>query len=330
MTVSGEIFVRTAGLTPGRKEQIYTAHAKKQLVKLSRGIYIPKDTFADLPPWDRYHLRCLAVSETHPGHVLAGKSAASVWGMPFGPAPERITVAGINAPGRSPSPDLDHRRLARGTRLWIKDGVRLTSPVHTALDIARWHDLADAVAAADHVLAKKWATLQTFEESAQQLKGHKGVAATRDLLHLAHPASESPRESALRTAVWRAGLPLPHVQADLRDSGGRWLGRADLFFDRHSVILEYDGESKYQGAYGQPFEQVSREEHDRKKALLNAGLRIIRVTAGTFRDGTWLRDLERELHHGLGRPFPGDQWSSQGWAWGPAEQKCLHAGAFRI
>src|SRR5260370_42475768 len=55
----------------------------------------------------------------------------------------------------------------------------------------------------------------------------------------AEPA-ESPMEARLRWVLIQAGLPRPQVQADLRDSDGRFLGRADLYYPAARLVIEYD------------------------------------------------------------------------------------------
>ena len=46
---------------------------------------------------------------------------------------------------------------------------------------------------------------------------------------LAEPA-ESPMETRLRWLLIQAGLPSPQVQSELRNSDGRFVGRADLYY----------------------------------------------------------------------------------------------------
>jgi hypothetical protein len=56
----------------------------------------------------------------------------------------------------------------------------------------------------------------------------------------AEPA-ESPMETRLRWLLVGAGLAKPEVQVDLRDSDGRFVGRADLFYRSCRLVMEYDG-----------------------------------------------------------------------------------------
>jgi very-short-patch-repair endonuclease len=86
---------------------------------------------------------------------------------------------------------------------------------------------------------------------------------------LAEPA-ESPMETRLRWTLLQAGLPRPQVQTELRDSDGRFLGRADLYYPQARLVIEYDGANHRDRLI---------EDNRRQNSLLNAGFRILRFTA---------------------------------------------------
>ena len=86
---------------------------------------------------------------------------------------------------------------------------------------------------------------------------------------LAEPA-ESQMETRLRWTLLQAGLPRPKVQTELRDSEGRFLGRADLYYPQARLVIEYDGANHRERLI---------EDDRRQNLLINAGLRILRFTA---------------------------------------------------
>src|SRR5690242_2905897 len=86
---------------------------------------------------------------------------------------------------------------------------------------------------------------------------------------LAEPA-ESQMETRLRWTLLQAGLPRPKVQTELRDSEGRFLGRADLYYPQARLVIEYDGANHRERLI---------EDNRRQNSLINAGLRILRFTA---------------------------------------------------
>jgi very-short-patch-repair endonuclease len=86
---------------------------------------------------------------------------------------------------------------------------------------------------------------------------------------LAEPA-ESPMETRLRWTLLQAGLPRPQVQTELRDSEGRFLGRADLYYPQSRLVIEYDGANHRDRLV---------EDDRRQNTLLTAGFRLLRFTA---------------------------------------------------
>jgi very-short-patch-repair endonuclease len=86
---------------------------------------------------------------------------------------------------------------------------------------------------------------------------------------LAEPA-ESPMETRLRWTLLQAGLPRPQVQTELRDSDGRFVGRADLYYPQAKLVIEYDGANHRDRLV---------EDDRRQNGLVNAGFRLLRFTA---------------------------------------------------
>jgi very-short-patch-repair endonuclease len=86
---------------------------------------------------------------------------------------------------------------------------------------------------------------------------------------LAEPA-ESPMETRLRWTLLQAGLPRPQVQTELRNSEGRFLGRADLYYPQARLVVEYDGANHRDRLV---------EDDRRQNALVTAGFRLLRFTA---------------------------------------------------
>ena len=77
-------------------------------------------------------------------------------------------------------------------------------------------------------------------------------------------------ETRLRWLLLQAGLPKPKVQADLHDSQGRFVGRADLYYPQARLVIEYDGVNHRERLV---------EDNRRQNLLMNAGFRLLRFTA---------------------------------------------------
>ena len=77
-------------------------------------------------------------------------------------------------------------------------------------------------------------------------------------------------ETRLRWLLISARLPRPEVQAELHDSSGRFVGRADLYYPAARLVIEFDG--------GNHRERLVADNR-RQNVLLNAGYRLLRFTS---------------------------------------------------
>ena len=87
---------------------------------------------------------------------------------------------------------------------------------------------------------------------------------------LAEPA-ESPMETRLRWHLIRAGLPKPQVQANLHDTNGRFIGRADLYYPESRLVIEYSDGANHRDRLV--------EDDRRQNLLIGAGYRLLRFTS---------------------------------------------------
>ena len=68
-----------------------------------------------------------------------------------------------------------------------------------------------------------------------------------------------------------AGLPRPGAQVSIHDSWGRFVGRPDLYYERHRLGIEYDGAQH---------RVTLADDNRRQNRLLDAGVTLLRFTAG--------------------------------------------------
>jgi very-short-patch-repair endonuclease len=85
------------------------------------------------------------------------------------------------------------------------------------------------------------------------------------------PRAESPMETRLRMLLVLGGLPRPEAQVAIHDPLGRFAGRPDLLYRAQRLGLEYDG-----GVHRHSL----AEDNRRQNRLLDAGVRLLRFTAG--------------------------------------------------
>jgi hypothetical protein len=175
------------------------------------------------------------------------------------------------------------------------DGMRVTSPARTLIDLARIVSWETAVIAADHALhlpifgtdASRRPLLTTEElEGALDQAGHlPKVGAARRALRFADGRSESVGESRTRLVLRSLGLPDPELQVEVLDRG-QFVARVDFAYPELGVVIEFDGETKYGAllAPGEsPSDAVIREKH-REDDLRRLGLVVVRLTWGELSD----------------------------------------------
>jgi very-short-patch-repair endonuclease len=152
---------------------------------------------------------------------------------------------------------------------------RCTTGVRTALDIARWEPLPEAVAALDVLLARAIVGKSELAEAAASSTG-RGARRIRQATGLADHRAESQPESRLRVLLALAGLhAVP--QFSVRDAAGDVIGRVDLAFPEQRVAVEYDG------AWHAEPGQFAKDRR-RLNRLVSAGWTVLHVTAADMRD----------------------------------------------
>jgi hypothetical protein len=122
------------------------------------------------------------------------------------------------------------------------DGVVVTTPLRTALDLGRLLWRFDALAALDGFL-RLGVPRDDVLRSIERFKGERGVVQLRVLAPLADGRAESPAESVLRLHWYDAGLPRPELQWWVYDDDGVAIYRVDLALPDCRYGAEYNGEA---------------------------------------------------------------------------------------
>jgi hypothetical protein len=132
-------------------------------------------------------------------------------------------------------------------------GLRVTTPLRTASDLARFAPRADALVTADAFLHRNLITTEQFEKSLVRWRGRRGVRQAYEIAGMADGRSESGGESRLRLRVLDMGLPRPELQIPVHDLFGNIRFYLDLGWPHWRLALEYDGEE---------FHGEEQAEHD--------------------------------------------------------------------
>jgi hypothetical protein len=94
----------------------------------------------------------------------------------------------------------------------------------------------------DAILRASLATTAELLSAVDANSGRRGCVRARGLISVLDPKAESVMESVLRLLLLDAGFPAPEVNANVYDSYGQFLARADLLYRAAKVIVEYDGD----------------------------------------------------------------------------------------
>lgn len=219
--------------------------------------------------------------------VLTHTSATALLGLP-------MTVMGsdrvwLNRPAGSSS----HRRrqlvVRDGPMEWDEvtelDGLLVTGPERTAVDMAREFGFVTGVMVADAVLRRSGEP-ERLQELVRRGARRRGNATARAVAAFADGLSESPGESLMRAQLQMQGCPEPELQVEILDARGFLVARCDYGWRRYGVVGEYDGVEKYGRLLrpGQTVSAVVDAEKDREANIRDQGLEIIRFCRADLRN----------------------------------------------
>lgn len=204
--------------------------------------------------------------------VVAGVSAAALHGSKW--VEDTTTVELIHG-NRHRLPGL-HTRGDRieEDEITVVNGVPVTTPARTALDLGCWYPTMSGVAVIDSLARATEFKAADVELLAQRYPGRRGIARARLAITLFDAGAQSPKETWLRLVLVDAGLPRPQTQIPVRDEFGRVIAYLDLGWEHLRVAVEYDGDQH----------RSDRSQYNwdirRLEILHRLGWIVIRVVAG--------------------------------------------------
>ncbi|HHW83024.1 MAG TPA: hypothetical protein GX743_04295 [Actinomycetales bacterium] len=279
----------------------------------------------DWPAWKRRrfeHLaRALWQTKQSPDAVLVLESAALFWGIAVlhegnsvhvarrhGMNRRRYVCGGDASVAPNPPAVIRHGFELRDDEWVDVDGVRVCNLDRLVMDFARLRSPRVSVTVIDAVLARlsdadrrdRTATLQRARpirsrwiETAQQMKGARGIRRARAILAHADPLSESAGESAVRWALLTLGLPEPKCQVEIPLGDGTSYF-PDLLIEELRLIVEFDGALKFER--GDRLKRLAAHQR-RHDELVARGYVVIHLT---WEDIVTADSLRRALVRQLG------------------------------
>lgn len=250
-----------------------------------------------------------------PGAVATGWSACLAFGLDVArdARPVEITVGARRV--RMGGGVLVRQQVLAAEEVMEVDGVRVTTELRTAYDLARrsgpvssavdrvLDPLSDAVVAADALARSGGFSGADLAGFAAVRPGRHEVRRVAVVAALLDPLAESPPETRARLKVVLAGLPRPVAQYEVRDAFGTFVARTDLAWPEFRVAVEYDGRDHAQS-------DRRGRDLDRLDALRRAGWVVIVLTARQLARPRWLPDrVFEELQARGWHPSGDNEWA---------------------
>lgn len=207
---------------------------RKELVPLSRGLYLPVESVDDL--LSRLSAWALVLP---PSACFTHVTAAAVhgWHLPALPVDTPVFAAMHEAECRPRRPGLKVSRHPTAPARLVRSGLPVVSPPEVLLAAARDLALLDLGILVDSALRRRACRP---EELLSASFGRRGGPILRTALAHADVRAESPWETLLR--MFHVACDIPVVpQFELRTGDGRFVARGDLWLRGTRVFHEYDG-----------------------------------------------------------------------------------------
>jgi hypothetical protein len=133
-----------------------------------------------------------------------------------------------------------HRMKLYDDEITLLDGIALTTPERTWLDLAEMLTVDELVVAGDSCVRvprlefegrdMPLCSLEDLQRMIDRHRGKRGIRKAREALKLIRLGSDSPQESLLRLAIVRGGLPEPELNVPIVDEAGTRHHKPDLSY----------------------------------------------------------------------------------------------------
>jgi hypothetical protein len=262
------------------------------LVRLLRNVDVRAGT--PLSMEDRAAAAALVIS---PHAVVVDRTAAWIWGvdcfrfreLDVVPPLETRTFRGHRAPTRS---GVRGGQRDLGPSDWVLvAGVRVTTPLRTALDLGCMLGRRDALAAMDALARAHGFTSAELVRAAGRYFRRRGVVQLRELAALVDPRAESAGESWTRSEMHDQGLPRPEVNWWVYEHGVPKY-RLDLAYPHAKIAIEYNGEEFHTS------DEDKQADAERLSWLERHGWTVIVIDKNSFTDEAivvWIESIRTAL-----------------------------------
>jgi predicted transcriptional regulator of viral defense system len=253
--------LRACGLD---RNAVRTRVARGWLHAVHRGVYAVGHV--QLPTVGRF---LAAVKACGAGAVLSHFAAAALLGfVRWDRRLIEVTVAG-NATRTHPGLRVHKTATLQRADWVIRDGIPVTSPARTLVDLAAYSTPRDLRRAVREALAHKRVSLRQLIAAKTRLGPRRGSAVLAEVLSHAAP-TRSELEDVVLDLILGAGFRKPDVNVSLRLNGRVVI--PDFRWPAQRVVVEADSATWHGNA-------LARQDDAERQALLEAhGERVVRVS----------------------------------------------------
>jgi hypothetical protein len=279
------VLLRSELLTAGHSDRdIARLVRAKVLHRVRHGAYVDGATWASADAAGRHTLRALAVAKQASTRVvLSHVSALPFFGAPtWGLSLDDVHVTRPDArSGRREAGVRQHRGLLLDSDVEVRHGYAVTNGTKTALDVTCCAGAEASLVTVNFLLHNGFSTVHELRARYARMTQHPFTLKTDLILRLADGRMESVGEVRTFFMLYRAGVPAPVPQYELRDALGDLIARLDFAWPELGVWLEFDGRQKYVEHLREGesvVDAVLREKQRESRICELTGWRCIRIT----------------------------------------------------
>jgi hypothetical protein len=197
-------------------------------------------------------------------YVVAGRAAAALHGALWVDVATPIELIGCR--GRPPSGIVVRNERIDPCEITLVDGMQVTSPARTALDLGRHLPRDPAVRHLDALARATDVRAQDVLSLAGRYPKARGLRRAEVALDLMDGGAQSPKETWLRLLLIDAGFPRPRTQ--IRVSDGVNTAFIDMGWDEPMIGMDYDG-GQHQSDRTRYVHDIGRNELVRREGWLD-------------------------------------------------------------
>jgi very-short-patch-repair endonuclease len=231
------------------------------------------------------------------GAVACDRTAAWIWGVDVHELRELDGVPPVEVFVLSGHRRCEREAVLGGERAllpidWVEvEGVKVTTPLRTAMDLGCRLNRRQALAAMDALMRAHGFTHHQMKLLLGRYRRRRGVVQLRELVPVVNPGAESQPESWTRLELLDHLLPAPQVQWWVVVDGVPTY-RLDLAYPHAKVAIEYDGEEFHSSA------EDRLHDLERREWLEAHGWTVIVVDRRDFSSSSnrfWISEVARAL-----------------------------------